>query len=144
MAFDFHAIMQDTTNADQIGPGHSIKQKMPGLAHQAVGCPSPVPAMAQVVTAHGEPKLRSRRTAGALRVKCDVSQTGYQQRLITPPCDLAEPVLDVGEEPDDVLFGGCRKPVDQHGYWPAARTRSLARLPRLATKPFSSSSCRSR
>src|ERR1035437_10996252 len=134
MAFDFHALVQGTTNADQIGPGHSIKQNMPRLAHQAVGCPSPVPTMAQVVAAHGVPKLRSRRAAGVLRIKCDVSQTDYQQRLVTPPCDLAEPVLGVGEEPDDVLFGGCRQPVDQHGYWPAARTRSLVRLPRPATK----------
>gem|GEM_PF-3503257 len=144
MAFDFHAIMQDTTNADQVRPGQPIKQKMPGLAHRAVGCPSRVPTMAQVVTAHGEPELRSCHALGALRIKCDVSQTNHQQRLVAPPRDLAELVLGVGEEPDDVLFGGCRKPVNQHGYWPAARTRLLACLPRPATTPLSSSSCRSR
>ena len=51
--------------------------------------------MAQVVAAHGEPKLRSRRAAEALRVKCDVSQTDYQQRRTVADLDSATFTFDV-------------------------------------------------
>lgn len=61
----------------------------------------------QVVAAYAGPELRPCHAAAAFGISRNVPQGGNQQRLVASSCDLAEPILRVGEELDDVLRGGC-------------------------------------
>ena len=114
MAIDLHGIVQDATNADQIGPRNAIEQDVSRLSYQTIGRSSSASTVAQMVAAHGAPEFRPCHAAGTFGIRCNVSQTGNQQCLVAPPRDLAEPVLRVREELDDVLFRGRGKSIDRH------------------------------
>jgi hypothetical protein len=55
VAIDLHRIMQDSANADQIGPRNAIEQDVSRLSYQTIGRPSAVSTVAQMVAAYAGP-----------------------------------------------------------------------------------------
>ena len=110
MRLDLHAVVQNPTNANQVGPHCPIKQEVSRLANQAILCPGAIAAVAQMVAAHREPEFWPRGAAGAFWIGSYISQTGDQQRLVASSRSVPEPLLGVGEDLDYVFLGGRRKP----------------------------------
>jgi len=81
---------------------------MTRLSDQTIGRRRVAATVAQVIAANAGPKLRPRHTAMAFGISRNIPQGGDQQRLVAPPCGLAEAILRVGENLNDVLRGGCR------------------------------------
>lgn len=58
MALNLHRIMQDATHADQFRQDMSVKDEVSRPANNSGWMPSPIAAVAQMVTVNTVPKLR--------------------------------------------------------------------------------------
>jgi hypothetical protein len=143
MAFDFHAVVQDTTHADHLWSHRAIEKEVARSPHQAVGRSGSATTVTQMIAAHREAEFRTGNAAGALRICRYVSQGSDQEGLVALSRDVSKALLGIDENINDIRFGCRRKAIDRHDYGPAARTRDPARRPRPATYSSSSSSCNS-
>jgi len=106
VAFDLRAIIPNAADPNQIGLAKSIEEDITTLSDQAIGRPRGAATVAQVIAANAAPEFWPCHTAMAFWISRNVPQGGHQQHLVAQPCCLAEAVLRVGEELDDVLGGG--------------------------------------
>ncbi len=96
MPLQFHGIMQDAADADDIGSYRPIKQQMAGCPDDSFESAHPLPAVAQVVAADCESEFRPGGTAKPFRIGCDNTQRRRQQRLVAPAHGATEPILGPG------------------------------------------------
>ena len=73
MRFNLHAVVQNPTNANQVGLHCPIQQEVSRLANQAILGPGAIAAVAQMVAAHCEPKFRPRGAARAFWIGNNIS-----------------------------------------------------------------------
>jgi hypothetical protein len=93
---DLHAIVQDTTDTDQIGAAYTIKQEMPRPTYPALNEPNVVPAVSQMVTTHPGSKFRPRDATVAFGIGGNIAEGNDEKRLIAPSADFAELILRIG------------------------------------------------
>jgi hypothetical protein len=58
MSLDFHLVVQDTTDTDEVAPDHSVEQQVPRLGYGTERDRGTIPTMAKMVAAYAGPKLR--------------------------------------------------------------------------------------
>lgn len=97
MPFDLHCVVQDTTDADQVGAGKAIEQQMTGTDHEAVLDPRAFPAVAQVIAAHVFAKLGPGDAVDPLRLGRHVPKGRHQQAFIAEAGDLPEVLIRPGK-----------------------------------------------
>lgn len=133
MPLDFHRVMQDAPDADQIETGEAVEQQMTRSPDDAALMPRPTPAMAQMVAAHIRAEFETPDAAASLRLGGQFAQSNDKQALVSQPGQFPELHMRPFENLDDI--GARRGRQAKLGHFLQAlalRARTSASLPKPA------------
>lgn len=102
MSFEFHRIMENSTDADQIGLQDLIEEQVPGLPHYAAFVSRTLTTMTKMIAQHTLSEFGAFDASCSPRHGGNIAHRRHEQAFIAQPCESAELFVSPRENPDNV------------------------------------------